>query len=255
MTVIFNGRADAGATIDTYEWIEAARSDAITIVQAPDDSGQMFRFSSRESDDIVHGDWRAELSLSTLVAAPGREDWFYFDLWLDPAGLPGGMQDGLLFQMHSVDTGAESYGRQPPFALNVYQRQFLNVESRYDANETSTGSPQTVTSEVLASYPLKALFHRRVPVVIRIRWDYGSTGLLQLWADHHPVIDRVAPIGFNDTQGPYPKIGVAHCHHGNSVGSDNEVWVLNSGLKIGDSESSYYELTGRHPYPWAAARK
>lgn len=255
MTIIFNGRADAGATPASYQWVEAARADSITVAQPPDSSGLMFRFSSKESDAVVNGDWRAELSLSTLVAATFLDSWYHFELFLPSSGLPDGMPRGIVFQMHSVDSGAEAYGRQPPFALNMRLRQFLDVESRYDANETSTASPQTVTSEILAGYPLAQLLGRRVPVVAHFRWNYGATGFLQLWIDHHPVVERIAPIGFNDTQGPYPKIGIAHCLHGNSNGSDNEVVVFNSGLKIGDYASTYYEMTGRNPYPWAAARK
>lgn len=254
MTIIFNGRADAGATIASYEWVEAARADSITVVNAPRNAGPMFRFSSKQSDDIVHGDWRAELSVSTIVEAPFSENWFYFDVLMESSGLPDGMRKGIICQMHSVDTGPESYGREPPFALDVHLRQFLNVESRFDANATSTADPQTVTSEVLAGYPLRAMFDRVVPIVLRIRWDFGVTGLLQMWVDHHPVIDRVSPIGFNDAQGPYPKIGIAHCQHGNSNGSDNEIVIYNSGMKVGDSTSSYYEMTGRHPYPWSATR-
>ncbi len=254
MTVIFSGRADGAATPASYEWQEAARVDSITVAPCPDGLGEMFRFSSKESDDFVHGDWRAELSLSSLLAAPGLENWFAFEAYLPSTGIPDYMPSAIIFQIHSVDSGLEAYGRQPPLALDIIRRHFLLCSARYDANATSTQSPDSVTTVELTRYPLATILDRRVSIVIHVRWDYGSTGILQMWLDDYPVVDRIGPVGFNDAQGPYPKFGIAHCLHGNVNGSDHEIVVFNSGLTIGDADSSYLEMTGRYPQPWTCAR-
>lgn len=254
MTIVFSGRADDGATAASYQWQEAARADSITVAACPDGLGEMFRFSSKESDAVVNGDWRAELSLSTLVATPGLENWFAFEVYLPSAGLPDYMRRGIIFQCHSVDSGAEAYGRQPPIDMDIQLRHEMVCSARYDANATSTQSPDSVTTVELTRYPLAPMLDRRVSVVVRVRWDYGQTGVLQMWIDDYPIVDRIGPVGFNDAQGPYPKFGIAHCQHGNVNGSDNEIVVFNSGLTIGDADSDYFEMTGRNPYPWVVAR-
>lgn len=247
MSIIFNGRADAGATKTSYQWQEEARSDSITIIQCPDGFGEMFRFSSKPTDGYVNGDFRAELS--THIATPLSEEWYAFELYIPSSGIPQYMPRGIVAQWHSVDSGPEAYGRQPPVDFDLRLRDHLRCSVRWDANATSIASPDSVTTEELMKYPAHQLFDRRVPVVVRCKWDWGATGLFEVWMDHYPVISRVGPLSFNDAQGPYIKIGIAHCLHG--VTSE-EIVIMNSGAKIGDANSSYYEMTGRYPYPRVA---
>lgn len=245
MTIIFNGRADDGATTASYTWQEAARADSITIVQCPDGLGRMFRLSCRETDAQVNGAYRAELS--THIAAPASEEWYYQEIYLPRAGLPPYLPDVLIGQWHSVDEGAEAYGRQPPIEFTAQRGDTFLLRCRYDATATSIQAPDSVTSVELAKYPLHQIFDRRVPVVVHAKWDWTAAGLLEIWIDHYRVVFREGPVSFNDAHGPYIKIGLSHIV---TFGPNNpECYMLNSGCKIGDKDSSYFEMTGRNPYP------
>jgi hypothetical protein len=243
MTIIFNGRADAGATEATYAWKEKAREDSIQVRQGPDGLGAMFRFSVKPTDAFVNGAWRAELS--THIAAPLSEEWYHQEIYLLDSDIPQYLTNALLGQWHSVDEGAESYGRQPPIDFVMDNRDLVRISKRYDANLTSIAAPNSVTTVELAQYPIQPLIGRRVPIVVHAKWDWGPAGLIELWIDHYPVISSIGPLSFNDAQGPYIKIGISHIVTFGNGGY--EFAMYNSGCKIGDANSSYYEMAGRHP--------
>lgn len=245
MTIVFNGMANEGATPASYTWIESARPDSITVVPCPDGMGNMFRFSCKPTDAFVNGAHRAELS--THIAVPLSEEWYYQEIFLPSAGFPPYLTNMLLGQWHSVDEGAESYGRQPPVEFTADLRNVLLLQCRHDATAISTAAPNTVSTAELAKYPLHNLFDRRVPIVVHAKWDWSAAGLLEIWIDHHKVVFREGPVSFNDAQGPYIKIGLSHIV---TFGpGNNECFMLNSGCKIGDRESSYVEIAGRQPNP------
>lgn len=243
MSIIFNGRADAGATALSYSWQEAYRADSINVVPCPDGLGNMFRFSCKPQDGFVNGAYRAELS--THIAGPLSEEWYHQEIFIPQSDIPNYMTNCLIGQWHSVDEGAESYGRQPPVEFVLENGQTLVISKRYDATATSIQSPNSVTTVELARYPIRSMLGRRVPIVVHAKWDWGAAGLIELWIDHNLVLSQIGPIGFNDAQGPYIKIGLSHVvSFGNGA---RELAMYNSGAKIGDSASGYLEIAGRHP--------
>ncbi len=243
MSIIFNGRADAGATLLTYQWQEAYRPDSIVIAPCPDGSGDMFRFSCKPSDGFVNGAYRAELS--THIASPLSEEWYHQEIYLAQDDIPSYMTNCLIAQWHSVDEGAEAYGRQPPIDFVLENNQTLVISKRYDATATSIPSPNSVTTVELARYPIRSMVGRRVPIVVHAKWDWNAAGLLEVWIDHYPVISEIGPLSFNDAQGPYVKIGLSHVvSFGNGA---RELAMYSSGVKIGDAASGYFEISGRHP--------
>jgi hypothetical protein len=154
----------------------------------------------------------------------GREYWLGFSIWLpaagdsfgDPEWVPGSSLDRhfeILQQWHdSPDAGDIS--RNPPLNLKIN-----NPNGAGGARSTGhwvvqtlyqTAANGTLSYNGNVSIDCGAIVTGAwTDIVMRYLPHYTSAGILQVWINDVLVVSRIGlPNAFNDTFGPYPKIGL-----------------------------------------------
>lgn len=164
------------------------------------------KIALRADDPRMAGSKRAELRLK---AAPlGDERWYAFSI-LVPEGWKPLSEPVTVSQWHAVDDKLFGEGgRAPPLRL-VIKDGTWNVTSHWDGRFLSgfpfiTASPQD--GALLWTGPLKR--GAWTDWVFRVRWSYGSDGLLEVWKDGTLIARREGPNAYNDWMGPFFKVGI-----------------------------------------------
>jgi hypothetical protein len=89
--------------------------------------------------------------------------------------------------------------------------------------------------------------------VVKWKPSYGDDGILQVWRNGTPVVNRInAPNCFNDEVGPYLKIGIYAYNWGEKEPEVKNIAIFYDEVRIGDQNSSYKEVlpgggAGRFP--------
>ncbi len=79
---------------------------------------------------------------------------------------------------------------------------------------------------------------------------YGPTTITDNTRSKWPQHPKPEPIFLKFE---HPRIGATH-ETAIRISSQTVLYAPIYGMKIGDSASSYHEITGRRPYPWSATR-
>jgi hypothetical protein len=120
--------------------------------------------------------------------------------WVDEVG---GKQ--LFFQMHGADGDSQEVAqRSPCFALQIRTDQVF-ISMRTDTEAVTLANPK---ERLVGSWPIEK--GKLVDVEVIAKWAYDATGELEVYKDGVPIYSGTGPNCYNDTRGPYPKIGIYH---------------------------------------------
>jgi len=99
-----------------------------------------------------------------------------------------------------VDTGT----RSPCFALLISGENMI-VQTRSDSAFATTSNPQP--TDVVGWVIEKG---KVVDFELQAKWSFGADGETSIYKDGSLVFQSTGPNCYNDTHGPYPKLGIYH---------------------------------------------
>jgi hypothetical protein len=203
-----------------------------------------YKFSLTRYDS---GDFREELSLWAKLDSGknnfiiGNEYWIGFSIFLaDGYKSPVGYEYVVHHQYHSVvdkpPTCDWTEGSRNPI-LTIETKNGDWIASNQWDSQLCTPLQKVGVRGTQDFYGAFSTGHW-YDFVINIKWSYGEGGFLKIWKNGDLVTDRTGGNCFNDVKGPYMKIGIYTI-----LDQDQTMTIYYDELRIGDSSSSYSEVT------------
>ncbi len=208
----------AGATIqdedfetgnwDTYGWSTSGNAPIVnTDVSC---TGTKAMRLDLDFDDVTNN-YRTEvvvnnIELSTKNFNPNETYWLGLAIYIpadwDTSGDVGG---DIMLQFHGDKDAAEPY-RNPPFALSARQGVW-KATWKADSNATSASSSSYTNSS--SAFMSDMVLGAWTTFAIEIYFDYnnGGSGHIGIWINGTQELNVDSAVGYNDTKGPYLKMG------------------------------------------------
>lgn len=163
------------------------------------------RFELNRTDPMVNGGVRAEIN----GHSPKENNYYYKCSIYFPSSYTADDVSEVITQWHEIpDFDLGETWRVPPVSLNT-------AKGRYHISIVS--DPARVNADTLghAHYAINKSFDLG-PVttnvwtdwVWHIKWGYDNSGLVEVWQNGKLVFSYNGPVGFNDENYPYFKIGI-----------------------------------------------
>jgi hypothetical protein len=118
----------------------------------------------------------------------------------------------IVFQWHAVEDKAVVGGRNPPLSMHTENGQWMLSTIGDSRTTVNKANYEAKAKFVIGSYA--ADMNRWTDWVFRIRWDHrkigaGNKGMFQAWKNGVLVVNQSPfQLGFNDSVGPYFKMGL-----------------------------------------------
>ncbi|MCG8536630.1 MAG: heparin lyase I family protein [Pseudomonadales bacterium] len=186
--------------------------DIIDTVTWPVHSGAK-SLRSRVINSTGHNN-RAEIS-NTHTADLFEQYFYRFSVYLPSSDYPkpGPGQWALFAQWQQHPDEGEPY-RNPPLAFAVNQNGDLVIVGRYTETHIVSSSWATTQFYLSDVRDNNTTFNlpkdQWITFEVSVRWDYSENGngFIDIWQDGEQIVNHSDPIGYNDTTGPYIKLGV-----------------------------------------------
>lgn len=200
---------------DGVDWFTycAAGSESYCIQR----SNNVFRFECRPGDtatvDVATGNTateRAEIGYWPLLTV-GAVNVIEFQTMTETNAQKTSGNFAAFFQLHATKDSGE-ISTHPPFHLNIADNMI------WDCKISSTAENPLVTppAQVL-KYTDKLQAARWNSWKVRVKHDWTSSGLVQLWQNGVLLFDYLGPFGYNDALGLLVEFGI---YRGKAAGSD-----------------------------------
>ena len=170
--------------------------------------GDVLRLEARQGDrrqkpsEIKREIERSEVSFPANPFAFGKTYHLVFDMLFE-SGEPALARNDKFFQIHNVkDRGEVDLG--PAFAMQL-ERDRMRMVVRWDANAKSTGRGE---DHWVFEDNAKIQRDRWYAFDITIRFDPFGKGLVTVRRDGVQIVNYHGPLGYNDEQPPYFKVGI-----------------------------------------------
>jgi hypothetical protein len=145
---------------------------------------------------------RSEVSFPGNPFEFGKTYHLVFDILFE-AGEPGLARNDKFFQIHNVkDRGEVDLG--PAFALQL-ERDRMRAVVRWDANARSKARAE---DHWVFEDTMKIQRNHWYAFDLTIRFDPSGKGLAVVKRDGVQIVDYRGPLGYNDEQPPYFKVGI-----------------------------------------------
>lgn len=202
--VVFTDDFESGLT-DGKGWIISGNAPTISSDMVRDGKYAMKTFLDRKNSPKS---FRTEVSQSAFAKGvePNTDVWYGFSVGLPKSYVKDNLWE-IVAQWHGVpDTsvGEQNYIQNPPLSLQTANGVWT-ISSIWDSKRLTTKD----TYEGKKGYNLGAYETGRfTDFVFHIKWVPNTNGILQVWKDGKQVVNYHGPIGFNDAQAPYFKMGL-----------------------------------------------
>jgi len=245
--IIFNGDLKTGNLSQFSAWgKEIPYSSSCVVVNTPAiDGGHSIRFILNRSDPKVSGSMRAEIANSKDENKDpvGSERWYKINTYI-PNDWIKDTEREIVVQWHATpdrwrDDKYEDW-RSPPLSIQINGNDW-EIETRWDSRPV-TPDNDCEGYETIWKGPIQR--GEWTQWVIHVKWNYNSSGLLQVWKNNIRVVNKNGPVCYNDRKGIYLKIGIYKWRWLSSGGDsivDKRI-IYHSGVQIGDSNSNYTEI-------------
>lgn len=214
--------------------------NAPTITQAHRRQGNFAMKSvlDRQSSPISY---RTEISTKQHVEIlPGHEYWYGFSIFL-PSDYVADPIWETVANWHSTPDPEEADGAlEAPVSL-WSNNGVWTVKIKWDSRAT-TVKPYYEGS---VNYDLGAYRTGQwTDWVFHIKWSPYRDGFIEVWKNGEKLIDRAGPVGYNDTSGPYFKMGIYKGWRDRiePAGVVTERTLYHDELRIADATGSYADV-------------
>ncbi|WP_336973124.1 heparin lyase I family protein [Sphingobium aromaticiconvertens] len=126
-----------------------------------------------------------------------------FQLTIPPGARNAAEWMSLMQIQSTFDPGEQ--GHSPPFGLYM-KGEKMDISARYSPEEiTPPGAFKHIQlyrddKDIERGHPFA--------MKIRVRFDHGGKGAIEIWRDGRQLVSYQGPFGFNDKRGPYLKFGI-----------------------------------------------
>lgn len=197
------------------------------------------KFTLDRNDPLVENGKRAELKRYTL-ATMGSEFWYGFSIFI-PSNWLEDTAPEIITQWHDIpDFWSGENWKRPPFTLSINNNtwQLGNV---WDTKMVTKNNDVT-GKEVLWSSPLKKGVW--TDWVFHVKWSHKSDGIIEVWQDNMPIVNKHGPNTYNDLLIPYLKVGPYKYpwKKGKPTSIVNERVIYFDEVRIGNANASYEDV-------------
>ena len=180
--------------------------------------------------------YRTEVALKGGVhlAKWYQDTWYGFSIYL-PSPYPADSIDEIVAQWHAQGGGAGG----PPLSLRLKDGNW-RIYSAWDERTTVTPESRNSKSYSISS----AAVSKWTDWVFRIHWDWRKSGAgrLTVWQNGKQVLDQSGPIGYNQSVGPYFKMGIYKAQWQNRASAfGNERVLYHDAFRLADGAGAKYE--------------
>lgn len=201
-----------------------------------------------------NGTYRSEITVNQSQfnsLEMGQRHWFSFAIYLPDDYKPDTAED-VLWQMHGrpdIDSG-ELY-RNPPLAIRTKDNAWV-ISYIKDSRYITYKAGDTAKNYEESGQKVAGNFEtgKWTTFVIDTLWDYRSHGYVKIWKDGEIIFEKTNGIGYNDTKGPYVKMGIykrswdsSKSWGGPSNVSKRTTYI--DDFKVGGANATYDEMLPR----------
>lgn len=177
-----------------------------------------WRFELRPGDlscvDLNSGGQQLGKSRSEVGQAPGSLDfgvpyWFSWSFLIEPgSSAPAKGQGVIIGQIHGGMNAALTEQSPSPIANWQYNADgTLSFQTLSSSNPDATFDDVRVRHHFRSKSPIVLGKCYRIVQQIRFDWRGDGVGFVNAWLDGQKVVSYVGPIGNNDREGPYLRMG------------------------------------------------
>jgi Polysaccharide lyase len=153
------------------------------------------RYTSRVS-------YRTEVRVVAPHPIVNQEYWYAFSIYLPDDYIPDNVAWEIVAQWHAIPDSGESH-TTPPLSLST-SRGIWKLNNKWTTSRITTKSNLQTRSFTFGTYARG----RWTDWVFRIKWSYGTQGILEAWKDGQKVLSAKGPNTYNDARMPYFKMGI-----------------------------------------------
>ncbi|MFO7278088.1 MAG: polysaccharide lyase [Pseudomonadota bacterium] len=202
-SIVFQSDFENGS-IDTKLWNISGNAPTVTSEVARAGKYAMKTVLNRKTSPKS---FRTEVSTGGKEKVkPGQEYWYGFSIYLPKSYVADNIWE-IVAQWHSSPDNEEEFNNAPNPPLSLHTGNGVwTISTIWDAKPITD---KKLGYDGKRSYKLGSYATGKwTDWVFRVKWSHKSDGLLQVWKDGQLVIDHKGPVGFNDRNGPYLKLGI-----------------------------------------------
>ena len=180
-------------------------------------------------------DYRTEVSLTGKnpfkELKNEKEYWIGFAVFLDNNWPQDGKKGETIFQAHHRPDKREPRGGNPPFALGTRHGKW-QIKAKSNSNKLCGSKCQySVLSQSIGAYKPNTW----TEFVFNVKFTHKNSGFLKVWKNGQQVLNYSGPIGYNDENGPWLKLGLykSNWRSGNSSVKSRTVFHDEFSIKAG----------------------
>jgi Polysaccharide lyase len=146
--------------------------------------------------------YRTEVRVLAPPAIVNQEYWYGFSIYLPDSYVPDHVAWEMVAQWHGIPDDGDRHGN-PPLSLST-SRGVWKLSNRWSSQRIQNSSNIQSRSFVFGPYATG----RWTDWVFRIKWSYGSQGILEVWQNGKKVVSANGPNTYNDARMPSFKMGI-----------------------------------------------
>jgi len=201
------------------------------------------KFTLYKNDPIVQEGKRAELKRYSLDRM-GAEYWYKFSIYIPNDWVEDTVPE-IVTQWHDrPDYWFGESGKRPPLSLSINNNTW-RIGNVWDAKLVTKGN-NIAGKEVLWS----GAFKRGVWTdwVFHIKWSFKADGLIEVWKDSIPIVNKRGPNTYNDLLSPYFKVGLYKYlwKSSKSTSPVNKRVIYFDEVRVGNATASYEDLVPKY---------
>jgi Polysaccharide lyase len=146
--------------------------------------------------------YRTEARVISPDPIVNQEYWYGFSIYLPDDYVPDNIWE-IVAQWHAIPDNSYEAGTKPPLSLST-TRGVWTLTNKWTSDRITNSSNVTSRSFNFGTYARG----RWTDWVFRIKWSYGTQGILEAWKNGQKVLSAKGPNTYNDARMPYFKMGI-----------------------------------------------
>lgn len=160
------------------------------------------RFELRANDYVSDG-FRSEIR-DPYFAPIGKTTWYFFSFFV-PEIFPITPSNSCVFAQWHDQKDPGDLDRNPPIAIRIRGTGEMHITGRYHAKKIQNGAKNP---EIKLYEDKKFQRGQWNDILMEVKWSFKKDGLVRIWRNSKMIVNYSGPIGYNDSFGPYLKMGI-----------------------------------------------
>jgi Polysaccharide lyase len=183
---------------------------------------------------------RTEVRVIAPDPKVNQEYWYAFSIYLPDDYVPDNVAWEIVAQWHQIADRNES-ATNPPLSLST-SKGVWKLGNKWTADPITKSGNVGTRSFSFGTYARG----RWTDWVFRIKWSYGSDGILEAWKNGQKLLSARGPNTYNDDRMPYFKMGIYKgWKSGMPVGSVTRRTLFHDEFRMLGPDGSYLDVAPR----------